>query len=238
MSASWVCLECGRRYDEHRRACGACWAQNRIVDIGRRVPAAVDREPELTSARDLVGLSWKTLESARYPELKLGKGCFGLLVGPPGSGKSSKLCGLLDGVRGPVLLLSVEEPSGPALSARLLRVGCTREDFLVLGHATIDQLTELLRASKPVVLGIDSIQPSMFTPREVRHLLNVIPTLHGIFATAQVNGEGQIMGVRAVEHEADLVLDIESMGWRLRKSRYQSTGLTVPVRLAKSPVAA
>jgi predicted ATP-dependent serine protease len=49
-----------------------------------------------------------------------------------------------------------------------------------------------------------------------------------------VNADGHIAGVRAVEHEADVVLDVEAMHWRLRKSRYQETGMEGDVRLARA----
>jgi predicted ATP-dependent serine protease len=231
---SWVCLACGRRYADVRTFCGGCWAQGLIVDVGQRLPAAVDREPELTSARELARMTWQTIESRRYPEVKLGRGAFVVATGAPGNGKSSLAAGLLDGFPAPVLLLSVEEPPGPTLAGRLLRVGVRRDDFGVVGHATVDQVVDLLRQTKVAALGIDSIQPSMFTARDVRHLLAVVPTLAVIVATAQVNADGHIAGVRAVEHEADVVLDVEAMRWRLRKSRYQETGLEGDVRVARA----
>ena len=63
--------------------------------------------------------------------------------------------------------------------------------------------------------------------------LAVVPTLALVVATAQVNATGEIAGVRAVEHEADVVLDVQAMRWTIRKSRYQERGLTADVRLAR-----
>ena len=230
--STWACLACGTRFEGHRHFCGRCWAQGQIVDIGTRLPAVIDGEPEITSARDLARMTWQIVESRRYPEVKLGRGSFLVAVGPPGNGKSSLLTGMLDGIAAPVVLLSVEEPPGPSLSARLSRVGVKRDDFGVLGRASVDQVVALLRQSKAVALGIDSIQPSAFTARDVRHLLAVVPTLALIVATAQVNADGAIAGLRTVEHEADVVLDVDKMKWTIRKSRYQDIGATGDVRLS------
>lgn len=220
----YTCLSCGARYEAHRSFCGRCWEAGRIVDVGTRARAEVDGEAEATTARDLLRMTWSTLESARYPTLKLGRGAFIVATGLPGQGKSSLVAGLLDGLPGPVGLLSIEEPPGPTLAGRILRVGVRRADFHIWGRMTVDQLAEKLRGTKAVALGIDSIQPAMLTVRDVRHLLAVIPTLAAVVATAQVNGEGAIAGVREVEHGADVTIDVVKMTWAIRKSRYQREG--------------
>jgi hypothetical protein len=134
-------------------------------------------------------------------------------------------------------LLSLEEPPGPSLGDRLLRVGVRRDDYGVVGRASVDQVVALLRRSRAVALGIDSVQRSMFTPREVRHLLNVIPTLALVACVSQVNAEGEVRGGEEYGHEADLLLDVADMRWRVLKSRYQESG-GGPVRLAPAVGAA
>lgn len=234
---TWTCLACGARFDGHRYHCGRCWTQGLVVDVGSRMPADVDAEPEITSAKDLARTQWATVTTERYPELRLGRGCFLLAKGKRGSGKSSLVTGLLDGIKAPVLLLSVEEPPGPSLADRLLRVGVRREDYGVVGRASVDQVVALLRQSKAVALGIDSVQRSMFTPREVRHLLNVIPTLALIACVSQVNAEGEVRGGEDFAHECDVLLDVADMRWRIMKSRYQESG-SGDVRLARATEAA
>lgn len=223
MIPSLVCIVCGRRYYQMPAYCGGCWHAGYIVDVGHRLPAAVDGEAEVLSARELARMAWQSVESRRYPGIRIGRGAFIVATGEPGHGKSSLVTGLLDGITAPVLLMSVEEPPGPALAARLMRVGVKREDFGVVGRASVDQLVARLRETKAVALGLDSIQPSMLTARDVRHVLAVVPTLHVVVATAQVNAQGAIAGVREVEHEADVVLDVERMRWSIRKSRYQKS---------------
>jgi predicted ATP-dependent serine protease len=205
--------------------------------MGSRLPADVDAEPEITSAKDLARTQWSTVTTERYPELRLGHGCFLLAKGRRGSGKSTFITGLLDGIKAPVLLLSLEEPPGPSLGDRLLRVGVRRDDYGVVGRASVDQVVALLRRSRAVALGIDSVQRSMFTPREVRHLLNVIPTLALVACVSQVNAEGEVRGGEEYGHEADLLLDVADMRWRVLKSRYQESG-GGPVRLAPAVGAA
>ncbi|MGH7297910.1 MAG: hypothetical protein ACRELB_23420, partial [Polyangiaceae bacterium] len=156
---------------------------------------------------------------------------FVLVSGPRGAGKSSFACGLLDSIKAPVLLLSVEEPPGPSLAARLLRVGVRRDDFAVVGQASVDQVVALLRQSKAAALCIDSVQRAVFSPREVRHLLNVVSSLGLVVATSQVNREGEVRGGEEYGHECDVIVQVEAMGWRLTKSRYQEGG-SGDVRLA------
>jgi predicted ATP-dependent serine protease len=219
---SFVCLLCGTRYDAHRAFCGRCWEAGRIIDVGTRPRAELDGEAEATTARAILKMTWSTVTSRRYPTLALGRGAFIVATGLPGQGKSSFVAGLLDGIDGPVALLSIEEPPGPTLAQRILRVGVRRDDFHIWGRMTVDQLAEKLRTTKAIALGVDSIQPAMLTVRDVRHLLAVIPTLACVAATAQVNGRnGAIAGVREVEHGADLVIDVAKMKWAIRKSRYQ-----------------
>jgi predicted ATP-dependent serine protease len=220
---AWTCLLCGAQYTEHRTACGSCWERGVIIDVGQRPRAETDGIVEAMSAVQIARLTWQEVRSRRYARMTFGRGCLAVLVGPPAAGKSSLLAGLIDGIDGPVLLLSVEEPIGPTLAARLLRVGVKREDFRVVSRATVDQLVAILNDVRAVAFGIDSFQPSLPTPRDLRHLLAVVPTLHLIAATSQVNRDGEISGSRELEHEADVVLHVDAFEWRLDKSRYQET---------------
>jgi predicted ATP-dependent serine protease len=193
------------------------------LDVGERLPADVDAEPEILNARDLARMQYATVRSERYPDLQLGRGAFVLVAGKRGSGKSSFVSGLLDGVRGPVLYVSVEEPPGPSLAARASRVGVRRDDYGWVGAATVDQVVALLRQSKAGALAIDSVQRSMYAPRDVRHLLTVIPTLALVACVSQVNREGEVRGGEEYAHECDVLVEVESMRWRLTKSRYQES---------------
>jgi predicted ATP-dependent serine protease len=154
-----TCLICGALFEAHRTFCANCWTTGWIVDVGTRRCADVDVEPEVTSAREIVSMTYATVESRRYPELRFGLGCFVLVTGYAGAGKSSLECGILDGIVGrPVVLVSIEEPPGPSMADRLLRLGIKRDDFHVVGRASVDQVVALLRKTKAVALGIDSIQ--------------------------------------------------------------------------------
>lgn len=113
---------------------------------------------------------------------------------------------------------------GPTLSARLLRAGVKRADFFVTGRISVDQVVGLIRKVKATALGIDSIQPALFTPRDLRHLLVTVEPLELIVATSRVNKDGRMYGTRDLEHEADAVIEVEAMRWKLTKSRYQDIG--------------
>src|SRR5688572_9004080 len=118
--ADWRCIQCGSTFGAWFRCCSTCWAVGQIVPVGRRAPAQLDAEPAVSNARDLARLSWADVPHAVYPELKIGAGALVLASGPPGAGKSSFACRLLDSVPGPVLYVAAEEGLSPSLSARLL----------------------------------------------------------------------------------------------------------------------
>ncbi len=109
------------------------------------------------------------------------------------------------------LLLSIEEPGGPSLAARLARLAIKREDLLVASHASVDQVATIVRERKVTALGVDSLQRSMFEPREVRHLLLTLPSLSLLLATSQINKSGDLRGSEELRHEADVVIEVEAM---------------------------
>ncbi len=169
------------------------------------------------------------MTSSAYPKLRVGRGALIVVYGAPGSGKSTFATRFLDSLTGPVILQSVEEAPGPSLHERLARCHVRRDDFTIVGRASVDQLAECLRAHRAIGLAIDSVQMAAFTADELRHLLIVIPSLHALVAIAQVNKAGRIEGRERLMHEADVAVQCESDGpslrWELVKSRYQPLGV-------------
>jgi len=220
-STQFRCLECGASYDRHTPFCAHCWSYGSILLIGRRARAQVDHVPEVTTARALSRTAWSRVDVPSYPKLALGTGALVLLVGPSGSGKSTMLSRALDTMPGPVVYQSIEEAPGPSLAARLARARVKREDFHIVGRASVDQVVEIATKTRAVGLGIDSVQMASYTADELRHLTIVLPNLRVLIVTSQVNKQGRAAGREELLHEADAVLQLDAMHWTLVKSRYQ-----------------
>lgn len=219
--SEWRCRECGTVYARHFHHCYACWTSGQIVPLGRRAPAQMDNEPADSDARALARMQWADVPHAVYPELKIGAGALVLASGPPGAGKSSFACRLLDSVSGPVLYVAAEEGLSPTLSARLLRCGVKRADFKIRARASVDATVARMRELRVVAAVLDSVQEAAWTAPELRHVLGVVDGLTLLVAVCQVNKAGEPAGLMALQHEADICVAVEDMRWRLTKSRYQ-----------------
>ena len=238
---NYGCLECGHFFERHVPWCPHCMCEGTVVLLGARSRSAFDAEPEIVSARDLARMHWQQAGTSAYPELQVGRGALVVVTGDPGSGKSSFVARALDGTSGPVVLLSAEEAPGPALASRLLRARVKRDDFMVIGRASVDQLVDLCRSHKAAALAVDSAQPANLNARDLRHLLTALPSIEALYAVAQVNAQGHIAGRRTLEHEADIVVRCAGLRWELSKSRYEPVGKTgdvMPKTEEKSHVAA
>ena len=225
---------CGSFYASHVGSCTYCFEAGTVMRAGTRATAAIDAEPEVTTAHALAMASWSMVECPAYPELRLGRGALAVLSGPPSQGKSTATTILLNSIPGAVVLQSVEESVGPSLFARFARCGVRRPDFFVVGRASVDQLAECVRSRRAVALGIDSVQVASYDAADLRHLLLVLPELRLLVAVAQVNKQGRIEGRERLLHEADVAIECKEMRWHLVKSRYQPVGISGDV-LPKEP---
>ena len=140
---AYVCVDCRSWFDRHVPMCTACFAFGRVVLRPERARSNADYQPEVANARDIARTAWGELAVRTYPNLKLGPKSLVTVVGEAGAGKSTWCCRALDGIRGPVLLVSVEESIGPSLAARLGRAAVKRADFGVASACSVDQLVGL-----------------------------------------------------------------------------------------------
>lgn len=194
-------------------------------------PGSIDPGFQAATAPDLATRKWTLIASTKYPKLRLLPGGLICFYGNPGAGKSTMMLKLLDGLPGPVVLVSAEERHGPAVGERLHRTGVTRKDFYVVGKGEIRDVARYCKRVGAVALAIDSLNATPLQADDLRGLQDQagVPLL---LATLQVTKAGLPAGGNATLHEADVTLAVENIAasgydgrWRIEKSRYQPTGL-------------
>ena len=184
--------------------------------------AAMRTQMQTASARELVARKWTTVESRAYPQLSVSRGALVAVWGQPGSGKSTWATRYVDQLEAPVVYFSAEEKLGPTLAARLERCGVMRADFHAVGQASIDELVAFCRARHAAALVIDSVQVTALRPEDLRRLLEAAGIDVLVYAL-QATKDGQAAGSLSYLHEADVVVEVAAMTWRITKSRYQPT---------------
>lgn len=220
-SMRYRCLSCGALFLEHHAACSACWAQGQLLPVPHRSRAEIDSQPGVASAREIARMTWAEVRQRACPGLVLGAGAQVHLEGDNGGGKSTLAGRVADSVPGSAVLVSAEEAIGPSLASRLERCAIKRADFYVLTRASVDHVVQFAKSVRAVVLVIDSIQEAVWRADDLRHVLEVVPTLDLLIAVMQANKRGEPLGRNEFAHEADVRIHCESMRWRLLKSRYQ-----------------
>ncbi len=171
------------------------------------------------------------------------KGSLILISGEPGIGKSTILLQICEylGRRLRILYVSGEE-SSRQIKLRAARLGVESDNLYILTETDIQSVIEQIRADRPDLVMIDSIQTMNFTDlnsspgsvTQVRECTNAImraskaleiPTI----VVGHVNKDGAIAGPKVLEHIVDAVLYFEGdrqMSYRILravKNRYGST---------------
>ena len=213
--------------------CTGCFTERTVLLEPQRPPAMMRSELHTASARDLVKRSWNTVESKREPNVLIGVGGMLALFGPPGCGKSTWLMSYLDGVAGPVVLLSAEERLGPTVSSRLSRLGVNRADFHLIGQGSMDSLVAFCRRVRAVVLAVDSINVTTFLSTDLRRLVESTGVKALVFAL-QSTKDGKHAGSQSYLHESDVVMEMSEQQWVITKSRYQATPITGSVLMTRT----
>ena len=250
----YICSECGFESPKWFGKCPGCGQWNcmneeiRETSVQKNSTAATQRSAAPVSINEI-----STAEEARYhtglSELDrvLGggivKGSLILISGEPGIGKSTILLQICEylGKKLKILYVSGEE-SSRQIKLRAARLGVQSDNLYILTETDIQSVIEQMRAHKPDLVMIDSIQTMNYTDlnsspgsvTQVRECTNAvmrtakaleIPTI----LVGHVNKDGAIAGPKVLEHIVDAVLYFEGdrqMSYRIlraAKNRYGST---------------
>ncbi|MBQ3259171.1 MAG: DNA repair protein RadA [Clostridia bacterium] len=247
----YVCAECGGQFPKWSGKCPLCGEWNTIEEeivTVQRAGAASVRRAEITTMDGIdTGAETRYLTGIGELDRVLGGGIVpgGLMLigGDPGIGKSTlllQICGHLS-EKFRILYVSGEE-SARQIKLRAERLSVGGENLLLLCETDMDAVLEAIRAEKPDVVIVDSIQTvslsevasspgSVTQVRECASALmreakqNDIP----IFVVGHVNKDGAIAGPKVMEHIVDCVLYFEGdphSNYRMircAKNRYGST---------------
>ncbi len=247
----YVCSECGGQFPKWSGKCPLCGEWNTIAEelVTAHHTGAPSAHRTQIATMDSIDTGAETRYLTGIGELDrvLGGGIVpgGLMLigGDPGIGKSTlllQICGhLSQNFR--ILYVSGEE-SARQIKLRAERLSVGGENLLLLCETDMDAILEAIRAEKPDVVIVDSIQTvslsevasspgSVTQVRECASALmreakqNDIP----IFVVGHVNKDGAIAGPKVMEHIVDCVLYFEGdphsnyRMLRCAKNRYGST---------------
>lgn len=215
------CRRCKTEFPAFVGWCPICLTDGSVGPVLHRPSADVDREPQVTTARELAAAHWTMLEIPACAGLRVLRGALVLLYGPPGAGKSTLGLRMLDSIAGPVVAVMAEEALGPAVGERLARLAIRRDDFVIVGRSSIDDLARTVREHRARALLIDSFSATSLLPNDARHLLQRLG-LHALLGVLQVNKQGDMAGRQEWAHEADVVLRVEEGRWHVDKTRFQA----------------
>ncbi|MEG1931563.1 MAG: DNA repair protein RadA [Pygmaiobacter sp.] len=254
----YVCNTCGEQSPRWLGRCPSCGQWNTMVeDVIRELPASKTAAPrpvligEVTSARlcdiNTTDEQSRIITGIHELDRVLGGGLVigsvVLLGGEPGAGKSTLLLQICAYLSGDITVLYVTgEESIRQIKLRADRLHVSGNHVTVAAETEIETIVELIRATKPQIVVVDSIQTmhsaavssSAGSVSQVKEcsaqLLTCAKTLEiPIFIVGHVNKDGAIAGPKVMEHIVDTVLYFEGdrmLPYRILravKNRYGST---------------
>lgn len=254
----YICSNCGYETAKWAGKCPDCGEWNTMEETVR-APAATSKFS--ATARPASALLTRPLtiqeidsdDEERYhtglSELDrvlgggLVKGSLVLISGDPGIGKSTILLQICEylGQNHRILYVSGEE-SARQIKLRAARLGVSSPNLRILSETDVQLVIEHIRAEKPDIVMVDSIQTMNFTDlnsspgsvTQVRECTNAIMRCSKALdipaiLVGHVNKDGAIAGPKVLEHIVDAVLYFEGdrqMTYRILravKNRYGST---------------
>jgi DNA repair protein RadA/Sms len=227
--AVYECTACGQRSQKWLGRCPSCGGWNTLEQLpvelraqGRS--AAAPATPVLLSDAELADAPRIATGIAGLDRVLGGglvPGSVVLLAGEPGVGKSTLLLQAAAGRAdlGSVLYVSAEE-SARQVALRAHRLGCVRDQVLLLAEPAVETVVATARRVRPALVIVDSVQ-TMFSERvpavpgsvsQVRevaaHLLELAKRDGPpVVLVGHVTKEGLVAGPKALEHLVDAVLE-------------------------------
>lgn len=251
----YLCTECGYESPRWYGKCPGCGAWNTLQEeVVEAAPAAKRPTASVGGAVTAAPLAALTADAEHRYHTGVGeldrvlgggvvKGSLVLLGGDPGIGKSTMMLQICEYLGQTLRVLYVTgEESQRQLKIRADRLGVTTENLSVMAATDAQAICEFIRADKPDLVIIDSIQTmsidalssSPGSVPQVRECTNLflrtakasdIP----IFIIGHVNKDGAIAGPKVMEHIVDAVLYFEgdrNLSYRILravKNRFGST---------------
>ena len=242
---AFYCQECGHESAKWLGQCPACKKWNTFVEERVKTSPAARAEKRNGASAGPVKLFEVSMEKELRCHTGIGEfdrvlgggivaGSLTLVGGDPGIGKSTLLLQMgmhLAAAHKKVLYISGEESLRQIkLRANRLiscgsepnRLGKTSDDFLLYCETDLDAIEETVRAAKPEVLVIDSVQTMCLqelssapgSVSQIREATGVFLRIAkeqqiSVFLIGHVTKEGTVAGPRVLEHMVDTVLYLE-----------------------------
>ena len=230
----FFCNNCGYESAKWMGQCPGCrqwntFTEEKVIRPAKSTSSSARRNAEVVTLNS-VSEQQEDRRTTHIDELDrvlgggLVAGSLTLVGGDPGIGKSTLLlqvCRLIAGDGAKVLYISGEE-SVRQIKLRARRIGDFTDNMLLLCENTLSVIEETIKAQKPEVVVIDSIQ-TMYDEEissapgsvsQVREATNILMQIAkglniSIFIVGHVTKEGTVAGPRVLEHMVDTVLYFE-----------------------------
>ena len=235
IKTSYICSECGFESPKWYGKCPSCGEWNTLNEelnsqqTKNSFSNSFSTVNQVLALDDICGenderIPTKIEEFDRVLGGGIVKGSLVLLSGDPGIGKSTILLQICQnlGSKGQKILYVSGEESANQIKLRAVRIGVTTNNLFILSQTDLATIVECIKAEKPDIVIIDSIQTMVYEQvnssagliTQVRECTNVfMHTAKGlgipIFIVGHVNKDGAIAGPKVLEHIVDTVLYFE-----------------------------
>ena len=211
-----VCGLCGAEFDKPLRYCGSCGNFDSILPSWSRPADRLWNSPKLVPASKLI--QTRKISKLEPYGIPYSSPCLVVVTGPPGSMKSTMATRIADAFPLPVLYDSLEEGTSDTLRLRLKRLEILRDDLWFTSCSTFNQIEEGLDETGAGLYVLDSITVSNLLPRDLLRLAREKRVV--VIAVNQITKDGKGAGPQELQHESDILIDLDAGKWRLSKSRF------------------